>query len=172
MTNMTRRALLSATGAAAAASLAGCSTSTFNGDDSPMETTDADQTSTTTDSNPELSPTTGDERDERTTGDNSHAGILSIINETDARREFTVTIINDRTGEEQRFYRTVAAGKQKEIRGVYPIVDDGIVVHSTTIKSNGAVVGEHDVRVFDYHKVHDVTATVTETGVEWTTTIH
>ena len=172
MSNMTRRALLSATGAAAAASLAGCSTSTFNSDDSPMGTTDADQTSPTTDSYPTPSPTAGAESDERTTADNSHAGILSIINETGASREFTATIVNDRTGEEQMFHRTVAAGKQKEIHGAYPIVDDGFVVHSTTIESNGKVVGEHGVRVFDYHKVHDVTATVTEKGVEWATTIH
>ena len=160
MTDVSRRTALSALTGLMATALAGCASEapSDSGDASEPETTTATTERTTT--------------DEQTTRDTSHPGVLSIINDTGETREFTVTIVDGETDKERTFDLTVTSGKQREIPNAYPIVADGIVVHETTIESNEEVLSERDVRVFDYHKVHDVTATVTESGVEWSTTVH
>lgn len=180
MTDVTRRSFVAATGATVAGALAGCTSVTSTGGESTETTdgttagaTESSPTETATDeATPNAGTTTGGGSDRRTTRGDAHPGTLSIINDTDERKPFTVTVTNDSTGETRTFDRSVAAGKQTEIADVYPVAADGIVTHATTLESDGTVLGEYDVRVFDYHKVHDVTATVTEPGVEWTTVVH
>lgn len=179
MTDTTRRSLVAVTGAIVVGSLAGCTSVTSS--DEPTETTGG-TTASVTESSPietttdgassHTETTTGDGSDQRTTRGNAHAGALSIINDTNKPKTFIVTITNDSTGETRTFERTISAGKQEEIPDAYPITDEGIVTHTTTIESDGTVLGKHDVRVFDYHKVHDVTATVTASNVEWNTVVH
>ncbi|NEU57802.1 hypothetical protein [Halorussus sp. MSC15.2] len=175
MTDTTRRSFVAATGAIIAGSLAGCTSVTSSGggpDETTVDTTDVSQTATTDDEPSSDATTTGDGGDSRTTRSGAHPGKLSILNDTDERKSFVVTIMNENTGDRRTLDVTVSAGKQHEIPDAYPIVEEGTVVHRTTIESDGKLVGERDVRVFDYHKVHDVTATVTESGVEWTTVVH